>query len=93
VLSSARTARMKLVKNDTGTRANGVRILNHSSQEWNRALLAQRSTVFPSLRRESSLRPKHTAASQRRIKGHECEQISSSVVFTPRGLRHVLVPN
>ena len=62
MLSSARTARMKLVKNDTGTRANGVWTLNHSSQEWNRALLAQRSTVFPSWQRGSSLRPKHTAA-------------------------------
>src|SRR5713101_10081928 len=32
-------------------------LLTISSQEWERALLARRSTVFPPLRPESSLRP------------------------------------
>jgi hypothetical protein len=63
MLSSAQAARMKLVKNDTGTHENGVWTPTFSGQEWNRTLLAQRSTRIPPLQRESSVRPKYIAIS------------------------------
>jgi hypothetical protein len=62
VLSSARTARMKLVKNDAGTIANGVWTLNYLWSGMQSNSSRQRSTVSPPLQHESSLRPKHSAA-------------------------------
>src|ERR1700732_3281631 len=50
ILSSAQTARMKLLKNDNGTRTNGVWTLSYLFSRWLRTLLAQRSIGFPLLR-------------------------------------------
>ena len=70
VLCSARTARMKLVKNDTGTRTNGVWTLSYLFSRWLRTLLAQRSIGFPPLR--CGLRFAQTRCGrERRSKGHE----------------------
>src|SRR5580692_7413734 len=93
MLSSAQTARMKLVKNDTGTRREWC-VDSELSLVMNGFELFSPNVLLAFHHCGVSLpSPQMHCDRERRSKGYECEQISSGVVFTPRGLRRVLVRN